>query len=702
MSSEATILGQAGERLATLSGPLHEPTDAGAQELGLEQEGDVAALGERLSPELRAWDALQPGLRLRGSRRAHWTPPCTAQLFPAVQARDAIRWTRLQAIFLPVSTVRVQREAYTTASWHATRHGTSRVYISHKSEPGLWRRHASLSGWVARTVAEWRRADVDGATREAYRRADAAQLAADDEVFPPHLDPEVLQVRTRWVAHLLLGAESTRHDPPGGHYDRLEGMPSYADYLAERELVATWPHLQAYWLVHHMLLRNREAQDAVLAVADDRYPPIRELRAIAAAFDAGQEPSQLVGHGRHQALRWDLVTAASPAMHTDAVAAVEREFGTRDRWLTETELARVAIAGGGSDDARKGLAAWDLLCQSAGRLGEAEEALLSALSDEQERERLRVRTASGETSPLVEPLRVLLETADPSWGPMFEAAFMAGATLDEEHPDAAPGALVGWGKALGSFADLHRRVQAVCRSLGPRRNLELALVADHFYDEPQAQAFLLEQMVDFVPTLGREERGITSFAGFALLRRRHPEALGLANAFMASGPLTDATWPVLVALVDRAAAWGLAELESGLQALVRRGFGRHDDGTRGLVFGVWAGLAGAEAVPWLEVHEATSDADRPACESAAVWGAILAVRPDHPAAKSRLRRLLGALAMDDDADAVGASVVLLQALQKAGSRRVPELARRLRRETTAGHPWQRRWLDEVGGPDDRP
>ena len=282
------------------------------------------------------------------------------------------------------------------------------------------------------------------------------------------------------------------------------------------------------------------------------------------------------------------------------------------------------------------LDAWDLLVLCAGKLKASEGRLLEVFhEDEAERSAMRMRVTTGETTPLTRPLRRLMEGVDADWTPLFEAAFTAGATVDEDHADAAPGALVGWGAALGSFEALVAAFEAICKSAGRRRYLELAMVADRFFDEPKAAPFLLREMNDFLGEIGDWERSKTSFAFFALLARQHPDAVEAASAVLSQGPMNGASWQTLLALVRRVEALELRQLVPGLQALVQRGFGRHDDGTRGEVVCTWARMGGADAVPVLEgMLEDITDV-RTTCEEAALLAGLLTAQPEHAAARER-------------------------------------------------------------------
>jgi hypothetical protein len=680
MTDGTNVLGRNGEQLVSIAGPLLEADvdDVENERVGQEHVFDGGPVAERLSPELAVWLEQKLGPRLRDDHGT-WTPPACGMLFAASRAEDAWWMIRLQSIFLPVSTVLLRGEVYFTASWHPTRFGTSRVYATHQDEPGVWRRHGSLAGLLADTVAGDDELDLDAETREAYRAADAALGEADSDEFPDHLDPEKLQVRTRWIGELLIGQHVSLFDTTKGlYYDRLQGIPTFDTYAAERPLVAEWPHLQAYWIVHHMLLRNEEALADVLQLADDRYPPIPELRMIAEAFEVGNEPRQLVGFGAHQALRWDIVKNDLGAMDPTATAEVAAQIAERDR-LRAVADATLQTLTQRTDDATTGaLEIWSMMGSCAGAMKEGETALLSAFyeDDEAARSAMRTRVTTGETTPFIRLFARMLEQVDQAWAPLFEAAFTAGATVDEDHEDAAPGALVGWGKALGSFSALAERFDALCKSAGRRRYLELAMVADHFYDDPKSEAFLLRELNDFLGEIGNWERSTMSFAFFALVAREHPDAIEAANAVLERGPMNGASWQTLLALVELAESGEHTALVPGLQALVARDFGRHDDGTRGRVVRTWARMGGADTVPTLEAMLGDIRDVRRTCEEAELLAGLLTAQADHPGAVERAANCVDELLDKGGSMELGAAAVLIGAMQDAGVAGADDLAGR--------------------------
>ena len=515
---------------------------------------DPSALGHRVAPELVRWRERRIAGRVRSWKRSRWISGGVGKLFSASKATDRQRHARLQAIFLPVSSVRLHWKSYVSAAWHPTSRGASRVYTAAHEAPGWSRLHASLSGYLADAARLNPRTELSDADRAAHVAADEADRAHDDDLFPVHLDPERLEPRTRWIARLILGP----WPDDDADTDPLQGLPPLAQFDAERTLLPDWPHLQAYWAVHHMLLGHHDLAAEALAHDTHRYPPLPELRALAEAFASGAEPHQLVGYAPHRALRWATLGQRPEALSADAVASIEAEQADHQRWRDAAATALGHLATHRDPAISRGIEAW--------------EAIADAPVPDQDA--LRQRVAVGETSHRIGPMQALLRAVDHRWLPFFEATVQASAIVDEEHPHGAPGAWVGLGAALGSFVPLHERFQATCRSAGRHRFLELALVADHFYADDGAEAFLLGELRDFVPEIGLGRHGTTSHATFALLRRRHPEALELAATFLRRGPTHGAAEPLLVELLAKVRAWELGELRDAVQALGRREVGR--------------------------------------------------------------------------------------------------------------------------------
>lgn len=494
-----------------------------------------------VGPELAAWHAQGLAARMHPPPEGAWVGGGCSDLFTARQLDDALARARLQALFLPVSTVCVTPTEHIVATWYPDEHGRSAVYAA-GPDGALHLRHDAIAGLLDGTPAGER-----------------------VQPLPPLFDPEAMVARTAWVAGLLL--HGTVDD------DALASLPSRAVWERERAHLGLLPHLQAYWVVHHMLLGDPEALNEALSFADDRYPPVPGLRALAAAFTAGDEPRQLCDPGPLHDLRAALAEASFPHLAPAARDGVVARAALRETLRSTLSATLAPLRDEDDPSTQRALEAWDLLQRCAGHLAAAEPQLLDGwVSPGAARDALHHRLRTGESTPLEHPLRALAEGVGPEWLDIGAAAFRLGAPYDEDHPSARPGALVVWGTALGGFDPLLEAFHAEGFSAGRRRYLELAVVADRWYDGG-AEAFLLTEMNDFARELGGWSHATTSFAFRALLARAHPEALRLADALLRRGPMNDATTPLLAALVDLAATHRLHDLAPALVALRRRGFG---------------------------------------------------------------------------------------------------------------------------------
>lgn len=105
------------------------------------------------------------------------------------------------------------------------------------------------------------------------------------KALPSHLDPNALAKRSEWLVAMLGGRI---FDP-----DALADVPTLRAFERERSLIATYPHLAAYWPLHHALVGNTrewEAADALAAASP--HPLVAELRSVAARLARGEGPGR--------------------------------------------------------------------------------------------------------------------------------------------------------------------------------------------------------------------------------------------------------------------------------------------------------------------------------------------------------------------------------------------------------------------------
>jgi len=244
----------------------------------------------------------------------------TSSITAAVRAEDGTWLARLQGLFLPVSAVLFEEEEITHATWLAGPEGTSEVYCTHQDEPGFWVQHCCIAGLLAREVLEEAadgRAMLAGATRERWHRADALLDRLPEPNWPAHLSVEALYPRTGWIVEHLLTV---------GLEEGLAEAPGIDVWEAEREYARTWPHLQAYWLLHHLIFDNREELPFLVEHAERRHPAVAELAAVAesvlaAADSTGDAPASWWDATRVRSLRTRALDGGDARLMSEAAQA---------------------------------------------------------------------------------------------------------------------------------------------------------------------------------------------------------------------------------------------------------------------------------------------------------------------------------------------------------------------------------------------
>jgi hypothetical protein len=288
------VLGRRGEQLATIAAPfLRDVPVPHVEGSGLDVPWPAReVLGDRISPELDRWTGL--GGTLCPTYRGHWLPGVSSTVTAAVAARDGKWLARLQGLFLPVSAVLVEDEEICHATLAPGPEGNSLVYYTHQDEPGFWLSYQSLAALLAEYalrgtsyVPEIK--PVPSATSEQWRQAGELLRGLPEPAAPEYLSMATLYPRTGWIVRYLLGVELE---------EDLADAPRMRDWQAERENARTWPHLQAYWLLHHLVFGNDEELPFLLEHAERRHPAVAELATLADAVVAG-------GQAAEQANWWD-------------------------------------------------------------------------------------------------------------------------------------------------------------------------------------------------------------------------------------------------------------------------------------------------------------------------------------------------------------------------------------------------------------
>ena len=643
------------------------------------------ALGERLSPELATWLDLAP--RLRGS---DFIAAGASSLGDAIAARDGKWIARLAGLFLPVSVVAIDREEIWHAAWAANEHGASHVFYTHQDEPGLWSSGPSLAAFVADRIAgDSAFEDVALPAATVVRRARAIELLRDAAM--PAAIAE-LHPRTGWVVRHLLGI-AVEHG--------LADAPGLDRWHAERADVAAWPHLQVYWLLHHLVFDNREELPHLIEHAERRHPAVAELVALAEAVTAGHAiAAAWWDDSKVRGLRANAAdTGHERVFGAPARARLREALAARDAAAAELDAALASL---GDDPV---VAHWKQFASIAGQVAALEEAMLAKrYPDKGERMSYFMLQKTGHHSMLTVPLERMLADVTPSARALFAAAVRRDAGFDEDHASVAPGALVGLGGASDDFAGAHAIAFAQIGEarMGRRRRLELAIVAARRFGEPAARAFLIAEAKRYAHQLaaGAWQVDTASYA-LAQLLELDPAAGGeiLAGALASTPRFTGANWQPALQLIAEARARRAASAAPGILAAIGRKLGRHDDGERANVLRAYAACGGATAAATLEERYAAITGSSADCERCAYLAAFVDLDPRSERRLAEARAVLAHIldgAMDSASNV--AAISLLRAIADASAAGFGELAARVyerARDDKHTRPAHVQWLAEA-------
>ncbi len=602
------ILGTQGEHLLRLAMPIWKADAEDAEEEDEDEDEDAlcnetwplgATLGEVLAPELRRYAGDDFAARVGAAYAGGFIQPSNAPLSAAVAAEDGTWIARMQAAFLPASVIYTEDEKLWIAAWWPTRWGSSRVYAQHQDEPIFERAAPAIAAFlVQQMLSEYAFEDlyVPGVTRARWQRAVALLDAGDDEAFPPHLEVARMQGRTRWIVELLLGL--------GVYEAALEQAATLTDWEREAPVVAQWPHLQAYWLMHHLVFDNREALGEVLAVAEGAHPTVAELMAVAEEVlrDAAVS-APFWDDAKVRGLRGSALDQGLTALFTEEGAARTRAaLAQRDAAQAALDAARQALEALGDPVVSEGLGLWDVLERMAQDLNNAEVQMARASFDDasmDQRIAYEMRLRNGHTSFVARLYASFSELVDARWLAFFQAAVARGATFPEAHPMAVPGALFGLGLAMGDFVAFMEVVQAqpfYPAGFGRRRRLEVTLLAAHLWEQgAAAQAFVVQEARRFAAAFNDWQVDTTGNALFHLVDTGQPVAGEILHEMFAAARFSGANWRTAILFVEAVLEAPRPFFAPAMAVAVAEHLGRFDDGDRALVVRAYAACAGAAA-----------------------------------------------------------------------------------------------------------
>ncbi|MDX9719219.1 MAG: hypothetical protein RBU37_00625 [Myxococcota bacterium] len=661
----AALLGHAGARLQELAEPILEArqTDARAdddedeeEEEDNEDEGNAeldapwpisSVLGERLAPELQAWLALCA--ELRTPYRGAFVAACESTLSAAVATQDGTWIARLQSIFFPASAVLIGDEELLLAEWFPDEYGNSRVFYQHQDEPTFYPNEGALAALLCTTMlsdSAFEDLPLPEALRARWQRA-ATLLLERQHQRPSYLDLEQLGARTHWVVELLLGIELG---------DGLGGAPGLEVYEAERDAIADWPHLQAYWLFHHIVFDNLLELDELRSRCDARYPAVKELLELAS--DRIKDSAlPFCSRSALQALRLKAYAAERRELFSpDALQRLEARSAPLREAQRKMDAAKAALEASTLEASQRAFGLWKLLESAAGQFAAFEEhALRHTEEDPNTQVELLLSLRRGQISFLpgwLEAMGALLRECLPHpehghWLALAEAAFERGAAAGDDDEACVPGVLFVLGFLLEDFDAIMKRVENTVffqsGELGRRRRLELVMLADAFLQSTwaaggdSAQRFLHTEAERFARQFSEWQTDTYPRALFALLERGDAEGMALFNETMAAASFSGANWTLAMRLVERCGELKLQGVDDGLWAALSKGLGRHDDGDRAKIVVAYARCASdrIEAQKRLEARLASFDGSRKACERAALVAGLCVLEAEGCVEKAR-------------------------------------------------------------------
>lgn len=597
------------------------------------------------APELARWNAAIAAVGVRGGYRnplfAAHVETCSAAI---AQPDDGCRAARIRSLFLGASPILEDAEELWLARWVPDADGNSEVWASHQDERDLWKASDSIADFVIKQYREdsYFTGD-DPARRVAW--PDAWGEPVESETSPSSVEGvsfDALQARTDWIVALWF--------PEGDWYglgDGLDGAPAFAQFVDEAAAIAQWPHLQAYWLWHHLVFDNRVALAALLPTIERSYAPSDELAALAERVLAGEAIDsplwdEVAIRGLRDSARGGAPQVFEPGAHgaeQDAVAVALDETIARERAALEESPA---------------MQAWQLLGQGAGRLDEHEaQGIRTMVTDADEQIAVLLRAKRGEAPLLGLALQALAADVDAAWLPLATAELARSAAFDEDHARHHPGTLTAFVVATGDWAAALARVVEVLgpvASLGRWRRLALAAAAERLHET----AFLVEEARRYAAQLPSSATDTSSFALDRLLARRDAQVIALVVDAVATA--RSRGLQSLLAPIHAAPDAAFAPI---LAAVVRRRYGTHADGEP-VAMAVTLGRCDA-ALARATLVEVFPDGAAPRDRATRIAG-LLAADPRDAAAQTEAHALLEVLDASQEAEG-GAGVALLRAIR---------------------------------------
>jgi hypothetical protein len=630
-------------------------------------------LAKHAAPELGRWNAAMAKAAVRGGYRNALFAATTTPLSKAIAVDDdGCRAARIRSIFVGASPILEDAEELWLASWAPTAAGTSQVWASHQDERELELLDESIADFVLRQYREdsyFNDPDDENAVTLSPALA-ALKLASKRTKLPKLAGPADLQPRTDWIVAQFF--------PEGDWYgigDGIDGLPTFAEYqkdfaAGKRGLVQQWPHHQAYWLLHHLALENFEALAQLVPVVELSYSPTAELVTVAKRAMAKQSLPAWWPAKRLVEFRAN-VQALQPAAY--APSAKPALSSGRDGNTVESAKRIVQSVAKKSGYAVDALATLAELLHGAGRPSKHEQALIKAEFVNDERTSMLLRSKRGNAPLFQNMLRALIVDAmmackdDKKMAAALAAYSVAllerSGTVDDNHRDAAFGALALFGATRSNFADFSAALVARfgdLQALSRLRRLEITAVAEQqvrYAKDAGARLYLRSEAARYAAQINSAQTDTAALALGALLRMKDAKALQLLTVMMRTAEYSRLNQVVLMAivafLVDNPSRLAAPALQAGFE----RGLGDAASGERALLAQALAKCDGALATTVLAAAATPSKA---IAERAAAFAGLLQVASARAKHVAAARKLLQQLDPTDETDC-GVGLALLRA-----------------------------------------
>lgn len=615
-------------------------------------------LDAKAGSEMKAWNAICRKNSLKSSAGKFSVARGYTFTHAVRGVRDDGCWlARVRSLFLAMSPIFEEDEELHLATWWSSPSGKSVVWYSHQDEWDFQSPLPSIAAFVAHQLEEESEREELGVEVTTDLSAFVKRAWKEKVKIPAHLDAAAMQERTDWIVSLFLGI---------GGDDGLARAATMKTWQKEKSLAKSWPHLQAYWLLHHLVMDNREELPALVKMHEKKYPAARELAEWARLAIAGK-PIQSKAWNAKKVL----------GLRVRALEAKKDFFTAAAKKRLADETTPMRAAAGNAKKARTAepeapLPGLFKLAQTlAGNTAGLEKALNERWNPDLDTQmKVMLWNRRGHATLLRVLLWSMTEDVDVRLRDFFEAKLAEGAPFEETHEKNVLGSIACLGVILGDFAAVQKivtRAFGPVTKLGRLRRLELAVVAQRILEtkkDDAALAFLRAEARRFAAQIDawESDTAITAIAG--LLRRKDPTAAELFNHMFQKANFSGANWSTLITFVDLQ----LGEIRDaavipGLRAALERDLGRHDDGDRGLVARAFGRIAGKAAVPVLEKLDAGIEDVRKQCERAAIVAGLVEAGGETYADRAAAA-LDALLAGNPSAMENGAAISLLRAIDE--------------------------------------